>query len=53
MKYKHIEAARELRLWLAQIVIPAVGIMILSPDARRNVSEAFQRLTNSIKRTRK
>lgn len=37
MKYKHIEASREARLWIGQVIIPAaiVGGMILSNEALR------------------
>lgn len=34
MKQKHIDASREARLWLSQIVIPVVGIMAMCPDVR-------------------
>lgn len=53
MKYKHIEAARELRLWLAQIVIPLVGLAALSPETRQTVSQIFNDVKHSIKKTRR
>lgn len=34
MTYKQIEASREARLWLSQIVIPIVGIVLMVPEAR-------------------
>ena len=34
MKQKHIDASREARLWLSQIVIPIAGIMVMCPEAR-------------------
>ena len=40
MKYKHIEAAREARLWIGQIVIPlaTVGLTLMSiPEVRNTV----------------
>lgn len=42
MKYKHIEACREIRLWIAQVIVPAVagGIYLTSiPEVRQFVSE--------------
>lgn len=29
MKQKHIDASREVRLWIGQICLPAIGIAIL------------------------
>lgn len=40
MKYKHIEAAREARLWIGQIFVPlvTVGLTLMSiPEVRNNV----------------
>ena len=48
MKYKHIEAARELRLWIGQIIVPAatVAITIMTiPEVR----QAIATKANSIK----
>ena len=42
LKYKHIEAARETRLWIGQVLVPAVtGAIILysNPDSRRWIDE--------------
>ena len=48
MKYKHIEAARELRLWIGQIIVPAATIAITTmtiPEVR----QAIAAKANSIK----
>lgn len=48
MKYKHIEAARELRLWIGQIIVPAatVAITIMTiPEVR----QAIAAKANSVK----
>ena len=37
MTYKHIEASREARLWLTQIVLPVVTVVALVPEARNAV----------------
>ena len=41
MKQKHIDAAREARLWLAQIVGPAVAVYLLAHP------EAIERIRNA------
>lgn len=53
LKYKHIEAAREVRLWIAQIVIPTMGIVMLSPDARQTIAQTFSDVKNSLQKDRK
>ena len=48
MKYKHIEAARELRLWIGQIIVPAATVAITSmtiPEVR----QAIAAKANSVK----
>ena len=48
MKYKHIEAARELRLWIGQIIVPAatVAITIMTiPEVRQTIAAK----ANSVK----
>ena len=48
MKYKHIEAARELRLWIGQIIVPAAtaAITIMTiPEVR----QAIAAKANSVK----
>lgn len=41
MKYKHIEASREARLWIGQILVPSItfaaGILAI-PEVRRAVA---------------
>lgn len=42
MTHKQIEASRELRLWIGQIIIPAVSvaaIVFTNPDVRRAAKE--------------
>lgn len=41
MKYKHIEAAREARLWIGQIVVPALTLVMTTmaiPEVRQAVA---------------
>lgn len=49
MKQKHIDAAREVRLWIGQIVIPAIGIMAVVPEAREAISQKWNDLKTGIK----
>lgn len=38
MKYKHIEASREARLWIGQLIVPAVtcAAIVMSNDKIRS-----------------
>ena len=52
MTYKQIEASRELRLWLGQIIIPAIGlgVMVMSiPEVRQTVADKTNGIKQSIK----
>lgn len=51
MKYKTIEASRELRLWIGQVIVPAVtaGIMIASNQTARNwVADKFNDMKTKV-----
>ena len=51
MKYKHIEAAREARLWIGQIVIPAMTIAATTltiPEVRQAVATKAKSVKKSI-----
>ena len=53
MTYKQIEASREARLWLGQIIIPAasVAIAILSiPEVREAIGTKVKSIQNKIRR---
>lgn len=49
MKQKHIDASREARLWLNQIVLPIVGIVMMVPETREVALTKAQELKDSIK----
>lgn len=49
MKQKHIDASREARLWLSQIVLPIVGIVMMVPETREAALVKAQELKDSIK----
>lgn len=45
MTYKQIEASRELRLWIGQVIIPAIGVsmaLLTNPEIKRAASEKFE-----------
>ena len=43
MKYKHIEAMREVRLWIGQIIVPVAALVFaISPEARTSVAEKMR-----------
>lgn len=37
MTRKQIEAGREIRLWITQVIIPAFGVAMMIPEARETV----------------
>lgn len=50
MTYKQIEASRETRLWIGQVIVPAVAlIMAVSPEARQAVAEKAARIKQTVK----
>lgn len=50
LKQKHIEASREARLWIGQIIIPAIStVMIVSPEAREWTVNKAKKIINSVK----
>lgn len=49
MTYKQIEASRELRLWIGQVIVPAVSVtavVLANPDVRN----AAKKKLDNIKR---
>ena len=51
MTWKQIEASREARLWIGQVIVPAVvGIMAVSPEARQTVKAKYVQVKNTIRR---
>ena len=56
MTYRQIEASREARLWLGQIVIPAVtGVVALMtvPEVRSAVAAKAEQIKERIKTNQK
>lgn len=51
MTYKQIEASREVRLWIGQVIVPAAAmVMAVSPEARKAVATTATNAKNFIKR---
>ena len=49
MTWKQIETSREVRLWISQIVIPAVGVTMMVPEAREAVAKKFHEVKKLVK----
>ena len=52
MTYKHIEASRELRLWIGQVIVPAVTMAVAFasiPEVRNTASRKLGELKWKIK----
>ena len=53
MTYKQIEASREARLWIGQVIIPAitvVGAAMTVPEVRKAVTEKVNNVKTAIKK---
>ena len=48
MTYKQIEASREARLWITQVIIPAIGVAMLIPEAREAVVAKAKEVKDKI-----
>lgn len=49
MKYKHIQAAHEARMWIKDVIIPAVGagiIIAANPETRRVAGDVINGVKN-------
>ncbi len=56
MTYKQIEASREARLWIGQIVVPAVSMVVATlsiPEVRQMVATKANSIKESILRKTK
>lgn len=52
MTYKQIEASREARLWIGQIIVPTVigvGMILSNPQARQAIVTKAQNVKNLLK----
>ena len=54
--YKQIEQARETRLWIGQIVVPAVTAIVLlaaNPDVREWTKDKFCKIKQKFSKSKK
>ena len=49
MTYKQIEASRELRLWIGQVIVPAVTMPGAFPEVRTAASTKLEQLKWKLK----
>ena len=48
MTYKQIEASREARLWIGQVILPIVTAGLLVPEAREAVVDKVKTVKKNI-----
>lgn len=56
MTYKQIEASRELRLWIGQVVVPAAAaaaVVLSNPELKNAVKEKFESIKDRFKKKEK
>ena len=49
MTHKQIDASREIRLWITQVIIPAFGVAMMIPEAREAVVTKARDVKDKIK----
>lgn len=49
MTYKQIETSREIRLWIGQVIVPAVAFTMAFPGPRGAVVKKINEVKESIK----
>lgn len=53
MTYKQIEASREMRLWIGQVIVPAAAAAVAiasNPQTRNYVSEKYNNVKSRIQK---
>lgn len=52
MTYKQIEASREVRLWIGQVIVPTIGVVAVAmsnPEVRRAVGKKADDVKQFVK----
>ena len=49
ISHRNIEASREARLWITQVLLPVFGIVMLVPEARNAVAAKVKEAKDKIK----
>lgn len=54
MTRKQIDASRELRLWIGQVIVPAMGVaaMMSNKEVKDSVSKMFKEIKNNFRSTK-
>lgn len=53
MTYKQIEASREARLWIGQVIVPALAagaVMLTNPEIKAKATEKFEAIKQKFKK---
>lgn len=50
MTYRQTETSREIRLWITQVIIPALGVTMMIPEAREAVVAKAREVKDKISR---
>lgn len=53
MTYKQIEASRELRLWIGQVIVPTIGVslaVLSNPEVRSYASSKIEKIKAKIQK---
>lgn len=49
MTYKQIEASREIRLWIVQVIMPALTLALIVPESRKVIVAKAKEVKDKIK----
>ena len=49
MTYKQIEASREIRLWITQVITPALALALVVPESREVIVTKAREVKDKIK----
>ena len=49
MTRKQIDASREIRLWIIQVIMPATALLMAIPETRNSMIDGFQNAKRSVK----
>ena len=49
MTRKQIDASREIRLWIIQVIMPATALAMAIPETRNAMIDSFQSAKRSVK----
>lgn len=50
MTRRQIDAARERRLWVTQVVMPVVALIVAVPEARQAAIEKYKTVKETVKK---